>query len=260
MYYQELLDELTDACKTEIKNQLSGIYLHGSMVMGCFNPVKSDIDIIVVIENGITDEQKLNLMTRIVRLNRNAPAKGIEISFVKREYCNPFVYPTPFELHFSPAHLQWFFDDPKDYIDKMNGEDKDLAAHFTIINQYGVTLCGSEIADVFGSVPREDYVDSIWSDIENASEDILENPMYVILNLCRVLAYLVDGAILSKEKGGEWGLAHFARQYQSLIGNALNCYRSNEKMVIDEKMAVRFADTVLAEIHTIKKSTPVFRD
>jgi len=226
MDYQDLLDNFTVLCKTVIGNSLTGIYLHGSMAMGCFNPDKSDIDLIVVMENSITDEQKLCLMEEIVELNERAPAKGLEISFVKRKYCNPFVYPTPFELHFSPAHLQWFHDDPNGYVDKMNGTDKDLAAHFTIINRYGIRLYGDDIADVFGAVPRADYIDSVWYDIENAAEDIMDDPIYVVLNLCRVLAYLKDDIILSKEKGGEWGLKHLDAKYHALVSGALNSYFS----------------------------------
>ena len=120
------------------------------------------------------------------------------------EYCRNFLYPTPFELHFSNAHLQWFIDDPTAYIHKMNGTDKDLAAHFTIIKKYGVVLYGEEINDVFADVPEKDYVDSIWHDVEGAGEDILEEPVYVILNLCRVAAFLKNGLILSKKQGGEW--------------------------------------------------------
>lgn len=56
------------------------------------------------------------------------------------EFCNPFVYPTPFGLHFSAAHLKWFQENPDDYVKKMNGTDKDLAAHFTIINHCGVVF------------------------------------------------------------------------------------------------------------------------
>ncbi len=248
MDYQGLLDDFTALCKTVIGNTLTGIYLHGSMAMGCFNSDKSDIDLLVVMENSITGEQKLSLMEEIVKLNDMAPAKGLEISFVKRKYCNPFVYPTPFELHFSPAHLQWFHDDPNGYVDKMNGTDKDLAAHFTIINQYGIRLYGDDIADVFGVVPRADYIDSVWYDIENAAEDIMEAPVYVVLNLCRVLAYLKDDIILSKEKGGEWGLKHLDAKYRALVSSALNSYRSNEEMTIDENMARQYVDAMLGEI------------
>lgn len=87
----------------------------------------------------------------------------------------------------------------------MKGTDKDLAAHFTIIKKYGIALYGMDIEKVFGNVPKEDYIDSIMCDIEEADEEILENPVYIILNLCRVAAFLKDGAITSKKQGGEWG-------------------------------------------------------
>ncbi|MDO4667672.1 MAG: nucleotidyltransferase domain-containing protein [Streptococcus sp.] len=37
---------------------LVGIYLHGSVAMGCFNDKKSDIDLLVVVNNDITDTIK----------------------------------------------------------------------------------------------------------------------------------------------------------------------------------------------------------
>lgn len=158
--------------------------MHGSLAMGCFNLNKNDIDLIIVIKNNITDIQKLQFMNHVVELNKIAPSKGIELSIVKKEYCRKFLYPIPFELHFSNAHLQWFIDNPTDYIHKMNGTDKDLAAHFKIIKKYGVVLQGAEINDVFADVPRKEYIDSVWYDVEVAKEDILEEPIYVILKLC----------------------------------------------------------------------------
>lgn len=38
MKYQQLLNDFIDACKQIIGNELTGIYLHGSMAMGCFHP------------------------------------------------------------------------------------------------------------------------------------------------------------------------------------------------------------------------------
>ncbi len=246
----ELLDEFVGLCRKVLGEGLTGVYLHGSMAMGCFNPDKSDIDLIAVTEEGIGDEQKMSLMEGIVALNGRGPVKGLEISFVRREYCRPFVYPTPFELHFSPAHLQWFRDDPQGYVEKMKGEDRDLAAHFTIINACGVRLYGGEIADVFGAVPREDYLDSIWYDVENAGEEIAEDPIYMILNLCRVLAYLKDGSIFSKQKGGEWGLAYLDERYRPLIAQALECYRSDQAMQAEENTARQFAEYMLEGIRS----------
>lgn len=248
MCYQALIGDFAGQCQRILESRLTGVYLHGSLAMGCFNPDQSDIDLIVIVEGSIPDAQKISLMEQILRLNRMAPAKGLEISVVKRAYCKPFVYPTPFELHFSPKYLQWFHDDPTGYVNQMKGEDRDLAAHFVIINQFGVKVWGAAIADVFGPVPRKDYVDSILHDIENAPEEIEDNPLYCTLNLCRVLAYLKDGVVLSKEQGGGWGMAHLEEPYRALIQQAQQCYRSARTMRADRGLARQFADELLKRI------------
>ena len=66
MLYQNILDEIVDKSKIIFKEDLTGIYLHGSLAMGCFNPNKSDIDLIIVIKNNITDIQKLQFMNHVV--------------------------------------------------------------------------------------------------------------------------------------------------------------------------------------------------
>lgn len=248
MLYKNLIDEFVSVAKDIFGKQLTGIYLHGSLAMGCFNPEKSDIDLIIIIENDISNTQKMLFMKQVVRLNSQAPQKGLEISVVKREYCNPFTYPTPFELHFSPMHLQWFNDNPENYIENMKGMDADLAAHFTIINNYGIVLWGEEIEKVFAVVPQKDYIDSICSDIENAAEDILDDPIYVILNLSRILAFLQDELYLSKEGGGKWGIEHLPLKYSSIISEALECYKTNKNMTIDKNNAIMFADEIMCLI------------
>jgi len=124
-----------------------------------------------------------------------------------------------------------------------------LAAHFTITYHRGQVLYGKEISEVFSPVPVADYLDSIWCDIENAVEEIAENPMYLILNLCRVLAYKKDGLIVSKQEGGEWGLKHIGRkEFQALIAEALKEYQSNVTMVYDVATAKEYAAYMLKEI------------
>lgn len=252
MYYQELLDRFVSMSKEILGTSLTGIYLHGSIAMGCFNAYKSDIDIIVVIECNITDDQKLRFMQNVLELNEEAPAKGLEISIVKREYCKPFVYPTPFELHFSPMHLHLFREEPDSYIKHMNGTDKDLAAHFTVINKCGVVLLGETIPSVFGYISEKDYIDSIWSDVENARQDIAGEPMYIILNLCRVLAFLREGICLSKAQGGQWGIKNLSEKYHSLIWESLKCYRSDQAMQINQNLSEQFANDMLTEIRQRK--------
>lgn len=250
--HMSVLDNITK-CFVEksqeiLGDNLVGIYLHGSSVMGCFHEKKSDIDLVVVADAVIPDQVKRQYMDMVVGLNEYAPKKGIELSIVRQEVCKPFIYPTPFELHFSVAHLQWYKTDPADYIDKMKGVDKDLAAHFTIICHRGKCLCGKEIKEVFGEVGREFYFDSIWNDIKDAEEEILTNPAYIILNLCRVLAYKREGLILSKPEGGNWGTDHLPEEYHCLITQALEEYSSDKSVNWDEKYMQYYAVYMLDQI------------
>ena len=244
----DLLKSFVTQSQKILGDNLIGIYLHGSAVMGCYNEKKSDIDLLVVVKETIPDNIKHRFLDMVVELNTYAPPKGIELSIVKREVCDPFVYPTPFELHFSVAHLEWYKADPFDYIDKMKGTDKDLAAHFTIINHRGKCLYGSDIKDVFGAVSKEDYFDSIWSDVEDAETEIMNDPPYVILNLCRVLAYKKEELILSKQEGGQWGICNVPEKYHALIVQALDEYLSDKSSEWDENIAHEYAAYMITQI------------
>ena len=246
--YTALLESFVESCREILAVQLVGVYLHGSAAMGCFDGRVSDLDLLIVVGGDVSDEAKRRLMDMTVALNEQAPAKGIEMSVVRRDVCRPFVYPTPFELHFSVAHLDWYRSDPGDYIAKMNGTDKDLAAHFTITYHRGITLWGEPIADVFAPVPPEHYFDSIWCDIGNAEEDISGDPVYVILNLCRVLGYAREGLILSKREGGEWGMSVLPEEFRRLTAAALEQYGGGKAMTADPQSAQRFARRMLDEI------------
>ena len=250
MTYDGLLNRFVSMCAEVLGEELVGVYLHGSAVMGCFNPEKSDLDLLVVVEGELSDPVKLAFMEQVASLNGEAPAKGLELSVLRREACNPVVHPMAFELHFSATHLNWFRSDPQDYVRKMKGTDPDLAAHVTVLNRRGVTLYGPAIPEVFGPVAREDYIDAIWFDVENAREDIRENPMYIVLNLCRVLAYLREGAVLSKKEGGEWGARMFP-EYGEFLNRALQCYQSEETFACEET-GERFATFALEQIKMYK--------
>lgn len=245
---QNITKSFVEQSQTILGDNLVGIYLHGSAAMGCFNENTSDIDLLIVVDKTISNEIKRQYMDMVVQLNSCAPEKGIEFSIVKREVCNPFLYPTPFELHFSVTHSEWYQTNPSEYVEKMNGIDKDLAAHITVIYHRGKCLCGREIKDVFENVSREFYFDSIWNDIKNAKEEIITNPTYIILNLCRVLAYKKDGLILSKREGGNWGMDHIPEKYHSLVFQALDEYSDNKQMEWPEDFAYDFATYMIDQI------------
>ncbi len=72
--------------------------------------------------------------------------------------------------------------------------------------------------------------------------------MYVILNLCRTLAYRTEGAFLSKQEGGDWALAHLPAKYGKLVADALAAYRNGVGMALEGASAREFAGYMLKRI------------
>ncbi|UWV47699.1 DUF4111 domain-containing protein [Acetivibrio thermocellus] len=254
--YIKLLESFVERNKEILEDSLVGIYLHGSAAMGCFNPAKSDIDLLVVVSDGLSDKTRRRYMDMVLELNGEAPAKGLELSIVKSVVCNPFVYPTPYELHFSNCHLDWYRSNPDEYLEKMKGTDRDLAAHVTVILHRGKVLYGRPVNEVFSGVSRDYYFDSIWHDVKNAVEDITDNPVYVILNLCRVLAFAKDNLVLSKYEGGKWGLNNIPGKFHGLVSAALDEYRNGVVMAFSERQAKEYAGYMLDWIRNLRESNP----
>lgn len=250
--FNRLMEIISEKYNKLLGKNLVGIYVHGSIAFDCFHWDKSDIDFIAVINEPIPQHTKLQLLQVLADLGEQAPPRGFEMSIVLEKYCKAFVYPTPYELHFSNG---WNEEYLKKQLSLCNDErtDEDLAAHFTVIKSVGVVIYGAQIEDVFGVVPHEAYLDSICKDIISAKEYIVEDPVYIILNLCRVYAYINDGLVLSKEQGGKWGLANLPEKYHHLISAMLNNYVKGSAFSNDETQQIQFVDYMLELIFNTTK-------
>ena len=243
-----LLAETAEDYRKILKENLVGIYEHGSLSFGCFRWEVSDIDFLTVVRRPLTQAEKEGLICTLLERRENAPDKGFEMSVVLQEHLKPFVYPTPFELHYSNGHLDGYLRNVSLYCERMNGTDKDLAAHCMVVREKGRTVIGKKIGDVFGEVPKNAYFDSILFDVESAEEEILENPVYTALNLCRVLAAVRDGAVLSKAEGGRWGMDMPEGRWREFIRDALSAYEQGTVFQPEAENARQFARSMLAEI------------
>jgi len=245
---QHHLDRVVDLFKEEISNNLVGVYLHGSLAMGCFNPEKSDIDLLVVAHAKISEDISKRIAKRLLKFHESLPNQGgVEVSIILETYLKEFIYPTPFEFHYSDYHRTRYESD-ENYI--CGGvEDPDLAAHIVITYHRGIALYGKAVRDVFKPIDNQYYMASILSDIEHVSNGIVETPVYYTLNLCRVLYFLKEGAISSKKEGGEWAIQVLSAEYRQIIQLCLDEYVgiTNNPEHDNEKLT-GFADYMSGEI------------
>lgn len=251
MNTQLYLDNIVSLFKEELSGNLAGIFLHGSLAMGCFNPQRSDIDFIVVVKEKLTAENKKSIITRVLKINDDMPnERGLEFHVILETHLEPFVYPTPCELHYSDFHKERYRTD-ENYV--CGGyDDNDLASQLVVAYYRGMPLYGRPLNERYKPIERQYYLASILHDIKGASEDIFNDTMYSTLNLCRVLFFLREGVISSKKEGGEWGLGSLPNQYEDLIRKCLDVYTGiADKGDFDLQLLSDFADYMLREIDSI---------
>lgn len=247
MPWKTLMNNLTSDFISVLGNKLVGIYIHGSIAFGCFRWECSDVDFLAVVSQPLSMDEKAALVRRILARVPEAPEKGIEMSVVTEAVCRDFVYPTPYELHFSNGHLDAYRADVEGHCQRLCGADPDLAGHFAVTRAKGIAWHGRPIGEVFGEVPREALLASIRSDIMDAQDEgIGENPVYYVLNLCRVIACQEQELLLSKKEGGEWGIQNLPQDHRPVIQSALDAYTEGTK--VTEFGLVSFRDYALARI------------
>ncbi len=239
-----------DDFKSILGDNLTGFYLHGSLAMDCFVPGDSDIDFLAIVKKKLTVEEKKAIIDALLGQTAKSTAGDLEMSIVGEEHLENLVYPTPFELHYSGERAEGYATGQEDYLAEIS--DEDLAAHFTAIRLSGICLYGRPIAEVFPPIPREMFVRSLVQDADWILSQLDKHPVYSVLNLCRGLAFLEDGAYTSKKDGGEWGLEHLPPEFTPVIGAALTRYSPDSAPLRPNPQQVhRFAEYAVPRIHSL---------
>jgi predicted nucleotidyltransferase len=206
---------------------LLGMYLHGSLALGGFQPTRSDIDVIVVTGQRLDLEARRATIVFLLRVSK-MPCP-LDIHFLVEQDIFPFQHPLPCDLHYSETWRENYQQDLRNgawkHWNDLTGHDPDLTVHLTVLHRSGICLYGKPIAQALPPVPEQDFRNAIIKDLQAAGHQPLQDLISFVLNACRLSAYLHDGTILSKDAGGGWGLAHLPEQYHPLIHQALALYR-----------------------------------
>ena len=249
------LDNFVELLKHHLKEQLVGVYLHGSLATGSYYFPKSDMDLIVVVSEKLSSEIARELNISIAHYSDARPTVGaIELSVITSSVAKNIPNPIPYEVHYSLFWHDRILNDDVQY--GIPQYDTDLFTHLLYVKKRGCCLYGEPINNVFGDVKWDDFMFSVLDDLKwiLADENIIESPHYCILNICRCFQLLSENSenIYSKDEGGEWGLRHLPETFKPLIICALSIYRSQD--LVDE------ADRKTGGIHWNKEELIAFRD
>jgi streptomycin 3"-adenylyltransferase len=204
-------------------------------------------------------DQKRRCAQALLRLSDDP--RPIEISFMRIDALHDPIYPPVFELHYGEDWRQA-------YLDQLAGDgwrlwndgearDPDLPGHLMITTTRGITLAGQPIPEVFPPVAPAHYLASILGDVAFARELIGENPVYAVLNLCRIYWYLLEGTICSKDEAGAWAVQQLPAPYRPIVAQALDHYRGEAGAPFEQHQLVQFTDFICGAIERLASTRDV---
>lgn len=214
-----IIDYFNQKIKEIVKSKYIGMYIHGSYAEGTFKWERSDIDIIVLINNKLSVIEKEQLLDLFVNNSEKCPKKGIEISFLNIYSLNNEKHPFSYEFHYSPywySHIEENLCQIK--TDRIK-YDPDIASHIMNLWTHSVVIEGPEVANIFPKIKGSEFIDSI--------EDTLIDNVDAIMNLCRKHYYIRYGKLLSKYEGLTWAISEFPN-YKELLLHIEELYTENE--------------------------------
>jgi predicted nucleotidyltransferase len=221
---REFLSEMLSCIHSILQDILVGIYLYGSLAMGCFNPKSSDIDLIIVVRKRLSKVQRKKVTEYLKEVC--SKSRRIELSILRENVIQNPQYPTTVDLHFE--YWGEIFE---------NKKDKEILSNLYTARKRGFRIYGKPIRKVFSKIPPQYHLRSVIEDLKctrkylhESSEHIGYDPaVYWVLGSCRILAFIREEKVLSKLEGGQWGLANLPKQYNDLIKHALCYYQEKKK-------------------------------
>lgn len=217
----QVLDLLLTRASAILGEQLTGLYLYGSLSSGDFHPQSSDIDFAFVTEAVLPPETvaALEAMHREIwasGLKWAAKLEGAYVpkSLIRRHDPHGPAVPTVNEGAFYVAAL---------------GSDWIIQRH--VIRECGVVLAGPNPKTLIDPLSPDDIRQSVLGVLREWWFPMLENPSwlaehgsvyhaYAVVSLCRALHALRHGTIVSKPVAARWAQERHP-EWKGLIALAL---------------------------------------
>ena len=222
-------EEVAAVFKERLGAALTGVYLHGSLVLGAFAEGVSDLDLLVVTAERLPRGIRLELAGALLALDRQPCS--LELSALYREDLHPWRHPVRCQFHYSAAWAGTYRKllsgrQGACFLVDTDFEDPDIACHVRLTRESGVLLNGEPVAEVFPDVPEADFWDSLCRGVEEFDFEDYGSRMVPsqILTLGRIWSYRQERRILSKYEAGGWRAIRLPDRYRPVMEQALEAW------------------------------------
>ncbi len=216
-----LLHQLLAGVRAVLGHQFVGLYVHGSLASGDFDPQRSDIDFLVVTASELPDEMLPALEAMHARLTASGLkwATKLEGSYIPQQALRRY---DPAHARHPALRLDGSFD-----VDH-HGSDWVIQSH--VLREQGVALAGPAPQTLIDPVQPDDLRRAALGVLQEWWLPQLDDPVrlhsseyqaYAILTMCRVLYTLQHGAVVPKPAAARWAQGQLGERWAGLIERAL---------------------------------------
>lgn len=245
-------DAVVEELQRILGDDLIGVYLQGSAVLGCFGP-NSDIDLVAISRRSLDAERRLRLAKMLLGISAPyeppGPPRPIELDLVLDTALHPWRYPTPLDFHYSEEFRARFKAGEHEAWEGL--ESRALAAHITVLRQAGVAIAGPPIESVFPEVLWSDYVHALTHDLDWCRDHFAKFPRYGVLSIARIWATLATQAPQSKASGAEWALPRLPADLRPVLEHGLDVYTGATEEHWSDLPVADYISAVATEIETL---------
>ncbi|MEM7664548.1 MAG: aminoglycoside adenylyltransferase domain-containing protein [Pseudomonadota bacterium] len=237
---QPYLARVVRLTRDVLKDNLVGLYLHGSAVQSNWLASTSDIDVIGLVAGPIADQQRADLACVLSHEHCPVPALGLEYILCTKQAAEFPTIDCRFEFALSTG-ADWGTDW------EASGLASDTLVDFTLCRQSGHALFGPEPKDVFEAIPiallRKSLCEELrWhlNELQRSDEPrLLANS---VLNAARSVHAAETGVILSKSDGADWWLGRYGPEH--LVSGALSIRHEHNAASLDRDRVVDFLNAI----------------
>lgn len=221
-----LLDALLGGVRSVLGNELVGMYIHGSLASGDFDPDRSDLDFLVVTRDALPAET----MSALAAMHARIAASTLKW---RRNYEGSYIPQRAVRRH-DPAG-SWY---PRIEVDGTFGPDEhgsEWIIQRHVIREHGIALAGPSPETLIDPVSPDDLRTAVSRLLHEWWMPQLQNPFrlttgfhgaseyqaYAVLTMCRALYTLEFGAIPSKPQAARWAQKTLGGRWVGLIESAL---------------------------------------
>ncbi|MBE3119384.1 MAG: DUF4111 domain-containing protein [Candidatus Atribacteria bacterium] len=215
-----VLKELLPDAQEILGNQFIGLYLHGSLAYGDFNPQTSDIDFLVVTDGRLSVDTTAALKDVHARLFASGLAWSQKLE-------GAYIPKNDLRRH-DPAHapVAWLGVDGHFALEQLGS---DWIIQRWILREKGIVVAGPPLRSMIDLVSADDLREAVrgslrewWSPPFPSPERFRsgEYQPYAILTMCRSLYVLEFGMVSSKPAAARWAMETLGEPWAGLIEEA----------------------------------------